>query len=92
MKHMLKWPLEINNSQTLQVPGDTTFHHVAEMDGTLMIWSSGDTDVEYEKRTIYVRGTGHELPAMSEYIGTVVMSYGLVWHVFVAPRVPVCDG
>jgi hypothetical protein len=34
-------------------------------------------------REFHVRGTGHSLRGNEgKYIGTVVMEYGLVWHVY----------
>lgn len=39
-----------------------------------------DTQTETEERWFQVVGTGHPLPPDAAYVGSVVTSVGLVWH------------
>ena len=84
MTTIYKWPLHHSDVQILPVPEGTTFLHVAEQNGLLMIWGLCDSDNMLEDRVLAVVGTGNPAPREDEarYIGTALMHTGLVWHVF----------
>ena len=61
---------------------------VAEQNGTLCIWVQFDRTRERSGEfgiCVDILGTGIASNAAGEYLGTVVMSYGLVWHVYAKP-------
>ena len=58
---------------------------VAEQDGKLMMWAQVyENDFKSRQAYIHVNivGTGIPFTVVREYIGTVVMKNGYVWHVY----------
>lgn len=55
--------------------------HVGLQGGEVFIWAETDTDPStcYLNRSVKLHPTG--TPYTGEYLGTVVMPSGLVWHV-----------
>ena len=51
--------------------------------GVACIWALVDTEAPDESRTVWIKGTGDELPAKAEeiHIGSFI-SDPFVWHVF----------
>lgn len=91
MKTIWKYPLEIVNSQTLEVPQGCKFLSVAEQNGALVLYALVDPSAKLEKTEVLIRGTGHPIDEgkllSNEFIGSVVSAGGmLVWHVFVEGR------
>ena len=82
-----KYELEIIDHQAIQTGKLYAIPlSVAEQSGKLMLWAAtyedGSLEEEYEI-VVDIVGTGHPYnDAGKPYIGTVVMSYGAVWHVF----------
>ena len=79
-----KFPLQITDRQVVEMPVLARPLSVAEQDGQLMMWAHVN-EKSNEKRNYEIRiiGTGNGMPdSVGNFIGTVVMSYGLVWHVF----------
>lgn len=58
--------------------------HVGEQEGRLFMWALMDDEDPSYRRVFHVIGTGpaFSVPPHSEYLGTVQMPGGLVWHVF----------
>lgn len=83
MRTIYKYPLDIQDVQYVNAPMGATPLHVDEQFVVLNLWMSIDTDRPNVKHRIVIRGTGH--PQRSDdgnYVGTVLMQSGLVWHVF----------
>jgi hypothetical protein len=81
-RRMLKWVLEVTDTQEIWVPEDTTFRHIDEQYGTVTLWGDGDPDRPLEARGITIIGTGRVVPD-GVYLGNVLTASGaLVWHVY----------
>jgi len=82
-RRMLKWVLDITDTQEVWVPEGANFRHLDEQYGTVVIWGDGDPDRPLEARKIVIIGTGRPVPGGGLYLGTVLTSSGtLVWHVY----------
>lgn len=88
MRSIHKYPVPVEDTVVIKMPKFAQPLAVAEQRGTLCLWAEVDVDstdkmVEMVDHTFHVRGTGHPMQGNEgKYLGTVVMSYGLVWHVF----------
>ena len=84
MKTIWKFELEITRNQVVAMPLGERVLSVGEQDGRLFVWALVDTDAEMMSVPFFVAGTGHQVNESSqwEFIDTVQMSNGLVWHVF----------
>ena len=84
MQTIWKFPLAMTDRQTISVPAEATALSVAEQIGGLSLWAMIDTEEkEKEEWVIEIYGTDHQVgDAPSDFIGTVVMACGFVWHVF----------
>ena len=86
MKTIYKYPLEITNKQSIEIPNNSRILSVANQNENICLWV--EIDKKEEKKTelaFYVFGTGHDIPdnLNLHFIGTVVTLGGrLVWHVF----------
>jgi hypothetical protein len=82
-----KYELEITDRQMIPIPnGRAKPLAVAEQNGKLVMWVKVDEEYVDDKEYAFcvdIVGTGNTLDTIGNYIGTVVMSYGLVWHIFV---------
>ena len=85
-----KFELKPIGLNIVQLPTHCSILSVAEKDGALMMWVRLDPDRPKAPYDIAVVGTGWEAPTDDvesqvywQFIDTVVMSSGLVWHVFV---------
>lgn len=82
-----KYPLNLAGNNTI-FTGDAKAKPlaVAEQNGRLMLWVEMDENYAQGKDyflDVKIVGTGQKyLPSSRGHIGTVIMSYGLVWHVF----------
>jgi len=85
-KRIFKYKLNIIDSQYIPMPQGSQILSVKEQNGTLNIWAIVDINNDNIKnRWFYIFGTGNEFDISlddAKFIGTVVMSNGLVWHVF----------
>jgi len=94
---ILKYELKITDRQTIKVNGSKAhILSVAEQDGKLMMWAMVSAESGFSQDPyldVFIIGTGNELPNNLvphdgpfsnnvPFVGTVVMSNGLVWHVF----------
>lgn len=85
MKTIYKYPLQIQNAQTVLLPRHFTILDVQNQNEILYLWAIVDPEEkEYGKVTIYIRGTGYLLTGdEGKFLGTVqVLNGGLVWHLF----------
>lgn len=92
MKTIYKYQLQIKDVQLLELPTNYRILSVKEQNGDLYLWAIVDTDAEGKTSIqIEIFGTGNPIDAPDRflfdeddyvYLNTVVMSNGLVWHVF----------
>lgn len=84
MKSIFKFELaEYGNNVLTAQPG--VVRHVGERHGILTVWIEVDRSVRgLHQYHFDIFGTGHDIPDTYEgqYIGTVQMSTGLVWHIY----------
>lgn len=86
MRTIYKYPLEITRRQEIATFRNCRVIHVGEQSGQLILWLLVDTKAEWIDLPVFVFGTGHPLPdAEFHHVGTVCMSDGFVWHVFLEP-------
>ena len=82
-KLVWKYPLEMLEMQTIQIPAGAKLLHV-DTQGTErpVLWAAVNPDMPMENRRFVVVGTGHlEIPKDCVYVGTAVGPV-YVWHVF----------
>ncbi|RLD64542.1 MAG: hypothetical protein DRJ01_00480 [Bacteroidetes bacterium] len=85
-----KQELEIYDINILHLPYNSKILKVAEQDEKLMVWYIYDYSYieKKEKRIFYIYGTGNPIDTYDvrtrEHIDTILMSNGLVWHIFLA--------
>lgn len=83
MRTIYKYPVPIDDTVVIRMPEFARPLAVAEQRGSLCLWAEVDVEREMVGHTFHVRGTGHPMQGNEgKYLGTVVMSYGLVWHMF----------
>lgn len=88
MKRVLKFPIEIQDKQTVQVPADAKFISVIEQNNAPALYAIADTDKENVDVVVLLRGTGHPIMGADgydcEFLGTIeTHEKSLVWHIFV---------
>lgn len=79
-----KFPLEIIDWQTIDMPASSEVISVHEQHGLVCIWAKVATGLPITKRGVAIFGTGHALSGSAgKFIGTVLVDHGsLVLHVF----------
>lgn len=84
MKAIWKYKLTITDEQTITMPPEAKVLSAHEQDGELCIWALVTPATAKSARTFLVIGTGNPCPPLTncDFIGTVLMPNGLVWHVF----------
>lgn len=86
MKTIWKYELKIKDCQSIPI-GDRYAKPlaVAEQNGKLVMWVEHDSGCAVTGDVaicVDIFGTGHPMRETGEYVGTVCMSCGLVWHVY----------
>jgi len=84
---IFKYELKITDSQKIDMPIGARLLSAKEQDGKLMVWALVDLRCANKPKEIMIVGTGHPIEfAVGEYslnfVDTVVMSNGFVWHIF----------
>ncbi len=80
-----KFPLAVDDNAVCHMPEGARVLTVAVQTGAPWLWAIVDRHAPLEKRRFAVRGTGHDLDAVGDYIGTFMLDGGsLVFHVFEA--------
>ena len=87
MKRIYKYKLNYDQSQKVILPPDAKILAVGAQGDDIFIWAMVDPmDIPTSTRCIEIYGTGHDIPDtdlyVRNYLGTVHMRNGLVWHVF----------
>ena len=85
MTTIWKYPLDITDEQTIEIPRTHKFLTVQTQDGQICLWALVNEDEPTIEKRIAVYGTGHPIPVhCGHYLGTAQTAEGLfVWHVFV---------
>lgn len=86
MRSIYKYVLPIGDIVPVTMPEHAVLLSVAEQNGALCLWAEVDPSNREVTREIRLRGTGHPLGDEGRYVGTVAMTYGLVWHVYDQPE------
>lgn len=84
-KTIWKFPLyPIEETMYIEMPHNSEILCVQMQVNEPYIWAIVDNDTSYERRILYIRGTGHDFNGSEgKYIGTFQLSGGLlVFHVF----------
>ncbi len=88
MKSIWKFPLVINDRQSIEMPIDAEILCVQTQYGHPCVWALCSTEGVVAKRHFAIYGTGHAVPdstteKIGKYVGTFQMSGGqIVFHVF----------
>lgn len=88
MKTIWKFKLNVVDKESVVIPQGAQFLDAQMQGGVLTLWAVVDPHANIAKKTVYVRGTGHDMPEEDvEHIGTVQeRAHALVWHVFIATK------
>jgi hypothetical protein len=79
-KFTLDFPAE---TQRIPMPAGAQVLHVAFQDGHFRMWALVDPAADTEERWFAVVGTGQDVPAGGQHVGSVGwMRGGFWWHVF----------
>ncbi len=82
MRTVYKYPINIEDNQTIDMPTTNRVVHVArDGNGRPCIWAEVDDMTDSAPFKVSVRGTGHPLPKDENHIGTFV-DMPFVWHVY----------
>lgn len=76
---------ELGMATVLDIGDEAEVLHIAEQHGRLTMWVAYVGDKQHQSRKFAVYPTGTETlpePDVAQHMGTVLMSDGLVWHVF----------
>lgn len=77
-----KYDLALTDSQTIQrVGANPVVRHFAQQEGRLRVWVEHDLE-GVETLSLELRGTGHPVGEVGEFIGTVMTWDGFVWHLY----------
>ena len=83
MKSIYKYPLEIADSQQIDMPKGAQLLSIQIQRGNPCLWALIEIDAERMKRTIQMRGTGHVADGVGTFIATFQMEGGaLIFHTF----------
>ena len=83
-----KSPLEVTDSQVLELPAGAQLLSVQVQHGSPQIWALVDPSLYTEPRQIRIVGTGHSAADVGRFIDTFQVQGGsLVFHVFEAGEV-----
>ncbi len=84
MKTIWKFPLEVTDEQTVQIPNGAQLLSVQTQHATPCLWALVDPEAEPKPCIIQTYGTGHPIGEVGTYLSTYQISGGtLVFHVFV---------
>lgn len=80
-----KFPLEITDLQEISLPHRAEVLCIKAQGNNLCLWALVDPSHAVAPVRVRICGTGHPAPSDDstfEYVDTVIMPNGLVWHVF----------
>lgn len=76
-----KYKIHTVESQVIDMPAGARILTAADQAGMFCLWALVDTNKGIVSRRIYIKGTGHVVPELSEYVATIHQS-GFVRHIF----------
>ena len=81
-RRMLQYEIPVNDEPHDFLVGEPV--HIAAVRPSLVeFWAEWDDDVEEQRRTFQVFGTGYPLPHNAVWVGTTERTpEGLVWHLY----------
>jgi hypothetical protein len=85
MRTIWKYTLPIDDIVTVSMPRGAQVLSVAEQDGQVCVWALVHSLQAPDPVLFRICGTGHPVGncvGAGDFIGSVVMPNGLVWHVF----------
>lgn len=87
MKRVCEYPLKLRDKQVLEMPREAQFLSVIEMDNRIVLYALINPDLSKKPYEVFLRGTENPIDDIylrfSDFIGTVKMPDGFVWHIFV---------
>jgi len=92
MKVIYKYPLEITDTQAVNMPHGAQLLSVQKQNGELCLWALVDTAQPTAPRQIVIVGTGNPIQNPGTYVDSVQMEneWGvLVWHIFDRGLIPI---
>jgi hypothetical protein len=78
-----KYHIAVDDMQEVRMPTGAEILCVQIQGMEPFVWARVDPDAGLVKRTFRWRGTGHPCDCVGQYVGTVQMRGGLVFHLFV---------
>jgi hypothetical protein len=82
MRLIYKYPLNLTDTQLIELPKGSECLTVEMQQGHPCLWAIVDRSQPNEFRTIFLVGTGHRVPeGFLQHLGTV-QDAGFVWHFF----------
>ncbi len=83
MTTIYKYPLILDDAQTVDLPLEAHVLTVQLQDGVPCLWALLDSEADTIPRRFVIYGTGHPMTegAVRVYVGTFQLDW-LVWHVF----------
>lgn len=83
MKRIYKYPVRIDDVQTIDLPQGAQVLSVQVQDGSPYIWACVNPSAVSEPRQFHLYGTGHPIEDLLRFIGTFQLFGGrLVYHLF----------
>lgn len=80
-----KFQLKLQDRQKISMPVENAVLHVGlDPNRNICLWAAVDSKAPVSDVEIVIVGTGHPLPHVGSYIGTIVIA-AYVWHVFTGP-------
>ncbi len=82
MKTIWKFPIEIIDHPSVQMPFGSMVLHAGAQNGNLFLWALVDPDEPMAERCFAIYGTGRNGPeSTTGYVGTI-FDGSFVWHIF----------
>ena len=87
MKKVYKYPIIITDRQVLTIPRGAQFLSIIQQADSIVLYALVDPDAPGKPYEVFVRGTGTPIDdsylRFCDFVGTIEMRDGLVWHIFV---------
>lgn len=84
MRTVHKYPLVLTSEQVLPAPVNAIPLHVDSQNYRLNLWMEVDDSESMLARTVYIVGTGQEIPdGATVYAGSAILN-PFVWHVYLS--------
>lgn len=81
--NVYKYPLDLKEYNDIEMPWGAKILSFQVQEGIPCIWALVDATHTKVNRRFRVAGTGHNIDDnIKEFIGTIQMPNGLVWHLF----------